>query len=297
MTLRTKIIKRIVSLQTSGWSKGTIEEQRVSQEKSSRIARLPKDVRCQPLSANGVPAELIQAAGMDSGAILYLHGGAYALGSIKTHREFVGRLASATGMRGLLLDYRLAPEHPYPAALEDATAAYHWLIAQGYEASQIMIAGDSAGGGLALATLLVLRDAGEALPAGAVCISPWTDLASTGESIQTKAQVDVVLDPNTLDLYAKAYAGEHDVRSPLISPLYADLHGLPPLLIQAGADEILLDDATRCADKARKAGVDVTLEIWDEMFHVFPLLPFIREAKEAVERIAAFASRNLGAHG
>ena len=297
MSLRTVIIKKIVSLQTSGWSKGTVGEQRASQEKGARIARLPKDVRCQPLSANGVPAELIQAAGKDSGAILYLHGGAYALGSIKTHREFVGRLASATGMRGLLLDYRLAPEHPYPAALEDATAAYHWLIAQGYEASRIIVAGDSAGGGLALAALLTLRDAGEALPAGAVCISPWTDLASTGGSIQSKAHVDVVLNPDTLDLYARYYAGEHDVRSPLISPLYADLRGLPPLLIQVGADEILLDDATRCAEKAREAGVDVTLEIWDEMFHVFPLVPFIREAKEAVEHITGFASRNLGMRG
>ncbi len=194
----------------------------------------------------------------------------------------------------LLIDYRLAPEHPYPAALEDALAAYHWLIDQGYAASRIMIAGDSAGGGLALAILLSLRDSGELLPAGAVAISPWTDLASTGESVQTKAQVDVVLRSDTLESYAQIYAGEHDLKSPLISPLYADMHGLPPLLIQAASDEILLDDATRLAARTRGAGVSVTLRIWPGMFHVFPLLPFIREAKEAVEQIAEFAGTLLG---
>jgi acetyl esterase/lipase len=199
--------------------------------------------------------------------------GAYALGSIETHREFVSRLARASGMRALLIDYRLAPEHPFPAALEDAVAAYHWLIAQGFEASRVLIAGDSAGGGLALAALLALKDAGEGLPAGAVCISPWTDLSSTAESIRTKARVDVVLNPDTLEIYAWRYAGEHDLRSPLISPLYADLSGLPPLLIQVGSDEILLDDATRLAARAREVGVEVTLRVWPEMFHVLPLVP------------------------
>jgi acetyl esterase/lipase len=240
-----------------------------------------------------VPAEWIEASDADLGVILYLHGGAYALGSINSHREIVARLARTTKMRGLAIDYRLAPEHPYPAALEDAIAAYLWLLTQGYDPSQIIIAGDSAGGGLALGTLVTLRDAGKPLPAGAVCISPWTDLATTGASIQNKAKVDLILDPDSLEKYAKYYAGEHELTSPLISPLYADPKGLPPLLIQVGTDEILLDDATRFTKNAQESGVDVTLEIWDQMFHVFQMISFLPETKKAVGNIAEFVAHNF----
>ena len=196
-------------------------------------------------------------------------------------------------IRSLVINYRLAPEHPHPAALEDAITAYRWLLTQGYDPSQIVIAGDSAGGGLALAALLALLDAGEPLPAGAVCISPWTDLALTGASMRSKAKVDHILDPNSLEMYARYYAGIDEVTSPLLSPLYADLKGLPPLLIQVGGDEILLDDATRLAEQAREAGVDVTLEIWDEMFHVFQLVSFLPETQKAVKHITDFAAKNL----
>jgi acetyl esterase/lipase len=240
-----------------------------------------------------VPAEWIETLNPGLGVILYLHGGAYALGSINTHREFVGRLASVTGVRCLALNYRLAPEHPYPAALNDVMAVFRWLQTEGYDPSQIVIAGDSSGGGLALAILPALRDVGEPLPAGAVCISPWTDLAATGASIQSKAGVERILDPDSLERYAKYYAGEQDLTNPLISPLYAELSGLPPLLIQVGADEILLDDARRYAARAQEAGVVVTLEVWDEMFHVFQLVSLLPEAKEAVQNIAEFVSRNF----
>ena len=190
----------------------------------------------------------------------------------------------------------MAPEHPFPAALEDATAAYHWLLTQGVDPSQIIIAGDSAVGGLTLGTMLTLRDAGEQLPAGAVCISPWMDLTLTGASIQSKAKVDPILDLNSLQMYARYYAAENEFTNPLISPLYANLEGLPPLLIQVGADEILLDDAIRFSQKTRVAGADVTLEIWDEMFHVFQLIPFLPETKKAVGRIAKFVSHKLKSH-
>lgn len=293
MSLQAKIVKKMLRLQLSGWSEGPIEEQRVRQEKSVRFARLPKGIHCRPICANGVSAEWIKASNADLGVILYLHGGAYALGSINVHRELVARLAHSTKIRALAINYRLAPEHPYPAALSDATMAYLWLLNEGVHPSKIIIAGDSAGGGLALATLVALRDAGESLPAGAVCISPWTDLALTGTSIQNKAKADPILAPDDLEMYARYYAGEHDLSSPLISPFYADLKDLPPLLIQVGADEILLDDAVRCADKAREAGVDVTLEIWNGMFHVFQMIWFLAETKKAIGHIAEFVSRGL----
>jgi monoterpene epsilon-lactone hydrolase len=292
MSLQARIAKVLFRLQLSGWSQGTIEEQRAKNARFTESFRLPGDVRCQQISADDVAAEWIEAPGAESGVILYLHGGCYALGSVDTHREFVARLARATRMRALGIDYRLAPEHPFPAALEDATAAYGWLLAQGIDPSRVIFAGDSAGGGLALATLVALRDAGRPLPAGAVCLSPWTDLALTGASIQTKAQVDLVLGREGIEKYTRYYAGEHhQVTHPLISPLYADLKGLPPLLVLVGTEEILLDDATRCAENAREAGVDVTLEIWDEMFHNFPLAPFLPEAKRAVGQMAEFVSR------
>ena len=293
MSIHNKIIKKLVSFQMSGWSEGTIEEQRARQEKTSKYAKLPADIHCQSINADGISAEWISAPDADLGVILYIHGGAYALGSINVHREFIVRLVQATKIRCLAINYRLAPEHPFPAALEDATTIYGWLLNQGVDASQIIIAGDSAGGGLALGTMVTLRDNGEQLPSWAVCISPWTDLALTGASIQSKAKVDPILDLASLQMYARYYAGENELTSPLISPLYANLKGLPPLLIQVGTDEILLDDSTRFAEKARDAGVNVTLKIWDEMFHVFQLIPFLPETKKMVDSIAEFVSQNL----
>ena len=292
MSLRNTLIKKLIAFLMSGWAEGTITEQRARQEKLSKYTRLPVEIQYHPVDADGVPAEWIERTESNLGVILYLHGGAYALGSITGHREWTARLAQATRMRCLALNYRLAPEHPFPAALEDAIASYHWLLAQGVEPSDIIIAGDSAGGGLALSTLVKLRDAGEQLPAGAVCLSPWTDLVLTGASIHSKAKADFILNRDSLQKYAGYYAAQHHVANPWISPLYADLTGFPPLLIQAGSDEILLNDATRLAEKARAVGVDVHLEIWDEMFHVFQLFSFLPETKQAVSQIAAFVSQH-----
>jgi len=292
MSIRTTIIKKLAALQMAGWSEGPIEAQRARQEKRIRRIPLAADIQCQAIDMEGVPAEWIAAPGADSGVILYLHGGAYTLGSINTARELAARLARATNTRALAVEYRLAPEHPYPAAIEDALTVYHWLLKE-VSHSRIIIAGDSAGGGLALAMLVALRDAGQPLPAGAVCLSPWTDLTLSGSSIQSKAAADPILDADSLAVYARYYAGEHALTSPLLSPLYADFRVLPPLLIQVGTEEILLDDAVSCADNAREAGVDVTLEIWDEMFHLFQMLPFLRETKKAVEHIAAFVSHRF----
>lgn len=292
MSLRNTLIKKLIAFLMSGWAEGTITEQRARQEKLSKYTRLPVDVQYHPVDAGGVEAEWIERAESNLGVILYLHGGAYALGSITGHREWIARLAQATRMRCLALNYRLAPEHPFPAALDDVAASYHWLLSQGVDPSHIILAGDSAGGGLALSTLVRLRDAGEQLPAGAVCLSPWTDLALTGASNHRKAKVDFILNRDTLQKYASYYVVQHNVANPWISPLYADLTGLPPLLIQAGSDEILLDDATRFAEKARAAGVNISLEIWDEMFHVFQLFSFLPETKQAISQIAAFASQH-----
>ena len=257
-----------------------------------RYIRLPADVQCQPTHADGVPVEWIAAPGADGGVMVYLHGGAYTLGSINTARELAARLARAANTRALAVEYRLAPENPYPAAVEDALTVYRWLLREAAP-SRIIIAGDSAGGGLTLAMLVALRDTGEMLPVGAVCISPWTDLALTGDSIKDKAAADPILDADSLAMYARYYAGEHALTAPLLSPLYADMQGLPPLLIQVGTEEILLDDAVRCADNAREAGVEVTLEIWDEMFHTFQMLPFFPETKKAVAHIGTFVSQRF----
>ena len=262
---------------------------RASMEELTKMAPVPVDITCEKVSAGGVPAEWVTAPDARDRTLLYLHGGGYVIGSPNSHRDLAGRLSRASGARVLVLDYRLAPEHPFPAAVDDALAAYRWLLSQGHAPDRIVIGGDSAGGGLTLATLVALRDAGQPLPAAGVCLSPWTDLAGTGESLRTKAQVDPMVQWSRLSQYAAAYLGKQDARTPLASPLFADLRGLPPLLIQVGTAETLLDDAARVVERAKAAGVDVTYEAWDDMIHVFQafamLLP---EGQQAIEKIGAF---------
>ena len=243
------------------------------------------------IDAGGVPAAWVEAPGIDSGrTILYLHGGGYVIGSIDTHRELAGRLSQAAGARVLIIEYRLAPEHPYPAAVEDATAAYHWLLAGGgATAARTVVAGDSAGGGLTLATMLALRDAGDPLPAAGVCLSPWVDMEGTGDSMTAKADVDPMVRHEGLVRMAGLYLNGADPRTPLAAPLYADLSGLPPLLIHVGTAETLLDDATRLTERAKRAGVEVTLESWDDMIHVWHLFaPLLPEGQRAVERVGEY---------
>lgn len=287
---QARLTRRLIPWQLSGWMEGPVTAKRGKIERLNRLAPLPAGVRCTPAAADGVPVEWIIPAGAGRGVLLYLHGGAYAMGSLTSHRELVARLAQAGGMRALAVAYRLAPEDPYPAALHDALAAYRWLRGQGTAAAQIVVAGDSAGGGLALAALLALRAEGEQLPGTAVLLSPWTDLALTGESVQSKAAVDPILTPAGLARFAALYAGAHPLDEPLISPHYAELHGLPPLLIQAGTHEILLDDARRLAASARAAGVPATLQTWEGLFHVFQMVSFLPETREALAQFAAFVA-------
>lgn len=261
-------------------------------EKSASSAKVPKGVGVRPVQVGTdkrVRAEWLEPVHLSRDkTMLYLHGGGYVMCSCATHRAFAARLAEACDIRVLLLDYRLAPEHPFPAALEDSLDAYRWLREQGVSPTNIIIAGDSAGGGLALSTLISLRDNGAPLPSMAICLSPWTDLACTGESLRANAKVDPWGTMDSLAIGAH-YVGTNEARHPLISPLYADLHGLPATLIHAGSDDILLSDSTRFADRAKAAGVDVTLKIWDRMWHGFQLFaPLMPEANLAIEDIARY---------
>jgi phosphinothricin tripeptide acetyl hydrolase len=237
-----------------------------------------------------VPAEWLRPPAAVAGrVVLYLHGGGYVIGSPRSHRHLAAAIASAGAANALLLDYRLAPEHPFPAAVDDAVAAYRWLLDQGIAPRHVVIGGDSAGGGLTVATLLALRDASVPLPAGGVCISPWVDLTCSGESYRTKAEADPIVKRGPIEEMARAYLGDRDRRAPLASPLFADLRGLPPLLIHVGSEEVLLDDAVQLSERARQAGVTATLEVWDEMIHVWHwFLPMLDEAQAAVDSIGRF---------
>lgn len=285
---------RLMRRQLSGWYKGSIAEQRARQEKSARYFLLPKQIRVQVISVNGVPSEWIESPGADRGTILYLHGGAYALGSVSTHRELVARLVNSTQCSALVINYRLAPENPFPAALEDALKAHRWLLAEGHVPSNIFIAGDSAGGGLAIATLVSLRDQGEPLPAGAICFSPWLDLTLSSATLQKNEKLDIILKRSILEIYAKYYIGADGADNPYISPLLADLRGLPPIHLQSGANEILLDDSVRFCEKAQLAGVDAQLLTWDDMFHDFQLIPLLPQSAEALQQAAEFVARIKG---
>jgi monoterpene epsilon-lactone hydrolase len=283
------------------WDTSIPRFRELCENQNGRMARLPEGIEVKPLTIPGsgsvedMYAEwLIPTQAAEDRVILYTIGGGYVSGSCKDHRAMVAKIALGSGVRVLLFEHRLAPEHPYPAALEDALAAYRWLLAQGYLPEQIMIVGESAGGGLCLATLLALRDQGDPLPAAAVALSPWTDLTLSGESHRTKARV-CMSPPGMAEVCCKYYAGNYDRTLPWISPLYGDLHGLPPILIYAGEYETLLDDSTRFAEKAKAAGVDITLRVGEKMIHCYPLLaPLFPEATQALEEICAFIKSQLG---
>jgi phosphinothricin tripeptide acetyl hydrolase len=272
----------------------TTAERRAQYERAERVFPTPADVKVEHVSAPAAPAEWLRPPSATPGrVVLYLHGGGYVIGSPRSHRHLAAAIAGAAAARALLLDYRLAPEHPYPAALEDATAAYRWLLAQGIAPGRVVIAGDSAGGGLTVATLLALREAGVPLPAAGVCISPWVDLTCGGSSYVSKADADPIVQRAGVEQMARAYLGSTTPREPLASPLFADLRGLPPLLIHVGSEEVLLDDAVQLADRARAAGVDTTLEVYERMIHVWHwFLPMLDEAQTAVEAIGRFARRH-----
>ena len=270
--------------------KPDVGEARIGFEKLAAVLGGAPDAKCEKVDAGGVPAEWVAAPGCDAQrAILYLHGGGYAIGSINTHRRLAYDLSAASGARALVIDYRLAPEHPFPAPVEDATTAWRWLLQQGLAAGRMAIAGDSAGGGLTLAALVNLRDQKLGLPACAALLSPWVDLEGTGNSITTRSAQDPMVQKEGLLWMAGMYLNGKDAKTPLAAPLHADLKGLPPILVQAGTAETLLDDATRVAEKLHAAGGDVRLSIWPNMLHVFPLFaPILSEGRDGCLEIGAF---------
>ncbi len=275
---------------------GTLDVPRLRREMESMTAMsvMPEGSLVTPVTAAHVPAEWLYGPDADeSRVLLYLHGGAYLLGSIATHRSLAARIAEAAGIRALIIEYRLAPEHPFPAALEDAVAAYDFLLGQGLAPERIAIGGDSAGGGLAIATLVSLRDSGRPLPGAAIALSPWTDLEATGESIQTRAD-PMIRSKDDLLATASLYLNGADPRTPTASPLYADLAGLPAIAIQVGTAEKLLDDSTRIADRIRSVGGEVELETFEDLIHVFQALaPHVPESLEAIEKLGSFLKRHL----
>jgi len=273
---------------------GTVEEMRTGYDAVS--APLASDVTVQSVDAAGVPSEWVSTPNAGKTVVLYLHGGGYVIGSPNSHRELASRIARAAAARVLLINYRLAPENPFPAAVNDAVATYRFLLQQGVAPGNIAIAGDSAGGGLTLATLCSLRDAGDRLPAAAVTLSAWTDLAITGGTIKSKADVDPMVSGDAVNNMASTYLNGADAKHPLASPLYADLKGLPPLLMQVGTAETLLDDTLRVADRARAAGVAVTVEEYQDAFHVFQAFATqLPEGREAIEKIGGFVRAKAGA--
>ena len=257
---------------------------------------LPDGVTGEPVDAGGVPCEWQATADHGDGVVLYVHGGGYVAGSVASHRNLTGHLAKASGCRVLSVDYRLAPEHPHPAPVDDAVTAYRWLLDQGIDASNIAISGDSAGGGLTVATQLAIRDQGLPMPAASVPISPWVDMSASGESFQTRADLDpMVSHENIAGIAANFLGPDGDPDDPLASPLCGDLTGLPPMLIHVGDHEVLLSDSQALAAKAEAEGVDVTLEVWPEMIHVWhSLAGMCDEADEAIAKAAEFISSHVG---
>ena len=256
---------------------------------------LAADVAVEPATANGVRAEWTFTPNDDrNAALLYLHGGGYVIGSLDSHRHLAAEAGRAAGIAALALDYRLAPEHPFPAAVDDALAGYRFLLARGIMPGRVALAGDSAGGGLVVALMVAIRDAGLPQPACGWCISPWVDMEAIGETMASKAEADPTVQRAGIRDMAKLYLNGADVRSPLAAPLYADLAGLAPLLIQVGACETLLDDAIRLARLAGAADVRVDLQVWPEMIHVWHLFhPELDAGLNAIEAGGAFVRANL----
>lgn len=254
---------------------------------------LPEGTRLELVDVDGIPAEWIRPPDADAErVVLYLHGGGYILGSLKSHRDLVAHLAAASGIQGLLFEYRLAPEHIFPAAFDDALTAYQWLLTNGTKPEHIVLAGDSAGGGLILAVLQALRDRNSAMPAGAVLLSPLTDLVGAGEGRTAREAADPIFSAQAINSLANFYPGPADKHNPLISPIYADLHGFPPLRIDVGRDEVLLDDSLQIAEHARAAHVPVELVVWDDMWHVFQqYAAVLPEGQQSLEQIGRFIRR------
>ena len=285
-------------LAESGLTTGSVAERRTAMERIAESAPPPDGVRVETVTLGGCPAERItpDGDGTDS-MVLYLHGGGYCSGSLDSHRQLASRIALAAASPVTVLDYRLAPEHPFPAAVTDATEAYRELLVLGADPRRMAVAGDSAGGGLTVATLLALRSRGDPLPAAAVCLSPWVDLTQSAPSYDALADRDPMVTRVGLAEMAQCYLGGTAPRTELASPLFAaDLGRLPPVLIEVGAHEVLLDDATGLADRIRAAGGSVTFTVWPELIHVFQAFSgdIIPEADRSIAAVGSFLAEHLG---
>lgn len=275
---------------------GSMPKLRAAAGEGAKPVILPKGLDWSAETIDGLKCEWIAPPGAPSDAVLlYLHGGGGVLGLYNSSRRIIGHIARTSHLRAFMPDYRLAPENPFPDALEDCLKAYNWLLSEGIDPKKIVILGDSMGGYLTISTLLRLRDSGQPLPAAAVCISPVTDPTCSGETMKTNAKSDALLSPQFMWTVMAHYVQKHDLADPSLSPLTADLSGLPPMLIQAGEDEILLDDARRFSERAKKAGVDVNFEIWPAMWHDWHICaPGLDEANQAISRIAKFVHQQVG---
>jgi len=260
-----------------------------------RNALIPKDIKFERIDANGVPCDWVTCPNCEENKVLlWLFGGGYVMGTLETRKIFPSLIGPEGKIRSLLVGYRIAPEHPFPAALEDAVTAYRWLVSTGISPNNIIIGGASAGGGLAVALLLKLRELSLSLPAGVVLLSPWTDLAGTGDSWNTNAEYEPGMTKEMLDWMAKAYLKDEDPKHPLASPLYGNLENFPPMLIHAGNCERLRDDSIRLAERGKSAGVNVELKVWDDMLHVFQQFHgFLPESNQSIEEIGKFIHKIL----
>jgi acetyl esterase/lipase len=274
-----------------------LRERRRQWEADAAAEPLPEGAQFETVVAGGVPSEWTAMPGADPAHVfLFLHGGGYNSGSPRTHHKLTAHLAAATGLRLLVPDYRLAPEHPYPAAVKDALMAYGWLLSQGLKPRDIVVGGDSAGGGLALSMLLALREAGAEQPRAAVLLAPWTDLTVSSQSYESLRDKDPVITREGLRESGLWYAGRRDPADPMLSPLFADPAGLPPMLIHAGGDEVMVEDSTRFAERAQAAGVAVTMKVWPELWHVFHHgVPNVPESVAAVGEIGDYVRRAFAA--
>ncbi len=298
---RARLVRRITSrfvkgIDTSIVDQAHVADMRARLDKIARYLKRAFGVAVEATTVNGLYAEWLRPKKSANGKVLlYLHGGAYLVGSCRTHRQMVSHIARAAGINALVPEYRLAPEHPFPAAIEDAVGVYRWLLANGYNSADVFIAGDSAGGGLTVATLLELRHAGIPMPAAVVLLSPFLDVTASGESAKTRADQDPWFDAKDMFVVTDNYCPPGtDLKNPLVSPVFAIVAGLPPAYIQVGDDEILLSDSTRFADKMKGEGLDIEIEIWPEMWHVFQLfIGKMPESRRAIKRIGAYIAGRM----
>lgn len=290
ISLRGRIVRRVTGRYIKSINAHTADVQAMRRGWHTMSQRLPvpRGIAREIVEIASCHAEWLEPPGAsDDKVLLYFHGGAYLMGSCATHRPMVSQIARAAGLRALVPEYRLAPEHPFPAAIDDATAIYRALLEQGIAPDSIVVAGDSAGGGLTMAMLLTLRQLGEPMPAFVCLLSPWLDLTGEGESMRTRADHDPWFQPDALHVVANYYCREEQKSDPRVSPVYADFDGLPPVFIQVGEDEILLSDSTRLADGISAVGGLVEIEICPDMWHVFQMFaPYVPEGQRAIEYMA-----------